>query len=468
MSLNADWMRRDLSVLWHPCTQMKDHERLPVIPIRRGEGVWLEDFDGKRYLDAVSSWWVNVFGHANPRIGGRIKAQLDELEHVMLAGFTHPPVVELSERLVALAPPGLSRVFYADNGSSGIEVALKMSHHYWLNHGQPGKRRFVTLSNSYHGETVAAMSVGDVGLFTETYKALLLDTLKVPSPDCYLRPEGMCWEEHSRAMFAHMERTLAEHHREVAAVIVEPLIQGAGGMRMYHPVYLRLLREACDRHGVHLIHDEIAVGFGRTGTMFACEQAGITPDFLVLSKALTGGYLPMAAVLTTDTVYQAFYDDYATLRAFLHSHTYTGNPLACAAALATLDIFEQDRVIEANRGLSAHMARACAHLADHPHVAEVRQTGMALAIEMVADKAGKVPYPWQERRGLAVYQHALSRGALLRPLGNVVYFLPPYVITPDQIDFLAEVATEGIDLATRSAFQVAVSTGFHPNHRDPG
>ena len=468
MSLNADWMRRDLSVLWHPCTQMKDHERLPVIPIRRGEGVWLEDFDGKRYLDAVSSWWVNVFGHANPRIGGRIKAQLDELEHVMLAGFTHPPVVELSERLVALAPPGLSRVFYADNGSSGIEVALKMSHHYWINHGQPGKRRFVTLSNSYHGETVAAMSVGDVGLFTETYKALLLDTLKVPSPDCYLRPEGTCWEEHSRAMFAHMERTLAEHHREVAAVIVEPLIQGAGGMRMYHPVYLRLLREACDRHGVHLIHDEIAVGFGRTGTMFACEQAGITPDFLVLSKALTGGYLPMAAVLTTDTVYQAFYDDYATLRAFLHSHTYTGNPLACAAALATLDIFEQDRVIEANRGLSAHMARACAHLADHPHVAEVRQTGMALAIEMVADKAGKVPYPWQERRGLAVYQHALSRGALLRPLGNVVYFLPPYVISPDQIDFLAEVATEGIDLATRDTVRVAVGPGPHPNHRDPG
>lgn len=468
MSLNADWMQRDLAVLWHPCTQMKDHERLPVVPIRRGEGVWLEDFDGKRYLDAVSSWWVNVFGHANPRIGDRIKAQLDELEHVMLAGFTHPPVVELSERLVAITPPGLSRVFYADNGSSGIEVALKMSHHYWINVGQPGKRRFITLSNSYHGETVAAMSVGDVALFTETYKALLLDSLKVPSPDCYLRPEGMDWETHSRQMFAHMERTLAEHHREVSAVIVEPLIQGAGGMRMYHPVYLQLLRDACDRYGVHLIHDEIAVGFGRTGTMFACEQAGITPDFLVLSKALTGGYLPMAAVLTTDTVYAAFYDDYATLRAFLHSHTYTGNPLACAAALATLDIFEQDRVIEANRALSARMAQACAHLADHPHVAEVRQTGMALAIEMVADKAGKVPYPWQERRGLAVYQHALSRGALLRPLGSVVYFLPPYVITPEQIDFLAEVATEGIDLATRDRVQVASGLDLHPNHRDPG
>ncbi|WP_263143182.1 adenosylmethionine--8-amino-7-oxononanoate transaminase [Pseudomonas sp. RIT-PI-AD] len=468
MKQNADWMQRDLAVLWHPCTQMKDHERLPLIPIRRGEGVWLEDFDGKRYLDAVSSWWVNVFGHANPRIGQRIKDQVDRLEHVMLAGFSHSPVIELSERLVKVTPAGLDRVFYADNGSSGIEVALKMSYHYWLNSGRSGKQRFVTLTNSYHGETVAAMSVGDVALFTDTYKALLLDTLKVPSPDCYHRPPGMCWEEHSRTMFAHMERCLAEHHAEVAAVIVEPLIQGAGGMRMYHPVYLRLLREACDRYGVHLILDEIAVGFGRTGTMFACEQAGIAPDFLVLSKALTGGYLPMAAVLTHDEVYQAFYDDYATLRAFLHSHTYTGNPLACAAALATLDIFEEDKVIDANRALSRRMAESCAHLADHPHVAEVRQTGMALAIEMVQDKATKAAYPWQERRGLRVYQHALERGALLRPLGNVVYFLPPYVITPEQIDFLAEVASEGIDLATRDTVRVTVGLDLHPNHRDPG
>ncbi len=468
MGLNADWMQRDLNVLWHPCTQMKDHETLPLIPIKRGEGVWLEDFEGKRYLDAVSSWWVNVFGHGNPRINQRIRDQLDQLEHVMLAGFTHQPVIELSERLVRITPPGLDRVFYADNGSSGIEVALKMSHHYWLNQDQPQKKRFITLTNSYHGETVAAMSVGDVALFTATYKALLLDTIKVPSPDCYLRPEGMSWEEHSRTMFAAMEQTLAEHAHEVAAVIVEPLIQGAGGMRMYHPVYLTLLREACNRHGVHLIHDEIAVGFGRTGTMFACEQAGITPDFLVLSKALTGGYLPMAAVLTTNEVYQAFYDDYATLRAFLHSHTYTGNPLACAAALATLDIFEQDNVIENNKALAARMASATAHLADHPHVAEVRQTGMALAIEMVQDKPSKTPYAWQERRGLAVYQHALTRGALLRPLGSVVYFLPPYVITPEQIDFLAEVASEGIDLATRSAVSVSVSADLYPNHRDPG
>ncbi|MEK0361256.1 adenosylmethionine--8-amino-7-oxononanoate transaminase [Pseudomonas sp. CBC3] len=468
MSLNDSWMQRDLAVLWHPCTQMKDHEQLPLIPIRRGDGVWLEDFDGKRYLDAVSSWWVNVFGHANQRINQRIKDQLDQLEHVMLAGFSHQPVVELSERLVQITPPGLDRVFYTDNGSTGIEVALKMSFHYWRNSGQPNKQRFVTLTNSYHGETVAAMSVGDVALFTDTYKPLLLDTFKVPSPDCYLRPDGMSWEEHSRNMFAHMEQTLADHHREIAAVIVEPLIQGAGGMRMYHPIYLQLLRDACDRYDVHLIHDEIAVGFGRTGTMFACEQAGITPDFLCLSKALTGGYLPMAAVLTTDKLYQAFYDDYSTLRAFLHSHTYTGNPLACAAALATLDIFEQDRVIEANKTLAARMATATAHLADHPQVAEVRQTGMAVAIEMVADKASKTPYPWQERRGLKVYQHALQRGALLRPLGSVVYFLPPYTITEEQIDFLAEVATEGIDIATRASVRVAVAPGAPANFHDPG
>jgi len=468
MSLNDSWMQRDLAVLWHPCTQMKDHEQLPLIPIRRGEGVWLEDFDGKRYLDAVSSWWVNVFGHANPRINQRIKDQVDQLEHVMLAGFSHQPVVELSERLVALTPAGLERVFYTDNGSTGIEVALKMSFHYWRNSGRERKQRFVTLTNSYHGETVAAMSVGDVALFTDTYKPLLLDTFKVPSPDCYLRPEGVSWEEHSRQMFAHMEQTLAEHHRDIAAVIVEPLIQGAGGMRMYHPIYLKLLREACDRYEVHLIHDEIAVGFGRTGTMFACEQAGITPDFLCLSKALTGGYLPMAAVLTTDRLYQAFYDDYSTLRAFLHSHTYTGNPLACAAALATLDIFAEDNVIEANKALAARMASATAHLAEHPHVAEVRQTGMALAIEMVQDKPSRTAYPWQERRGLKVYQHALERGALLRPLGSVVYFLPPYCITEEQIDFLAAVASEGIDITTRDTVQVAMPSGLYPGFRDPG
>ena len=449
MSQNNQWMQRDLAVLWHPCTQMKDHETLPLVPIRKGQGIWLEDFDGKRYLDAVSSWWTNIFGHCNPRINERIKQQLDELEHVILGGFSHAPVIELSERLVQLTPKGLDKVFYADNGSSGIEVALKMSHHYWQNMGQPKKKRFVTISNGYHGETLATLAVGDVALYTQTYKALLMDCIKVPSPDCYHRPEGVSWEAHSRTMFEYMRQTLEENHQEVAAVILEPLLQGAGGMRMYHPIYLTLLREACDYYGVHLILDEIATGFGRTGSMFACEQAGITPDFMILSKALTGGYLPMAAILTSNQVYDAFYDEYDTLRAFLHSHTYTGNPLACAAALATLDIFAEDKVIEKNQLLASKMGEATEHLKDHPYVGEVRQTGMVLAIEMVKDKATKTPFAWQERRGLQVYQHAMQQGALLRPLGNVVYFLPPYIITPEKISCLAKVATDGIDLATQ-------------------
>lgn len=449
MSSNNHWMQRDLAVVWHPCTQMKDHETLPLVPIKKAQGIWLEDFDGNRYLDAVSSWWTNIFGHANPRINQRIKDQVDQLEHLMLAGFTHQPVIELSERLVQITPAGLYKVFYADNGSASIEVALKMSHHYWLNLGKPEKKRFATITNGYHGETLGTMSVSDVALYTETYKALLFDAIKVPSPDCYHRAPGVSWEEHSRFMFEAMRQTLEQHHHELSAVILEPLVQGAGGMRMYHPIYLTLLRQACDEYGVHLIVDEIAMGFGRTGSMFACEQAGITPDFMVLSKALTGGYLPLAAVMTTNQIYDAFYDNYDSLKAFLHSHTYTGNPLACAAALATLDIFAQDNVIVKNQQLAQHMAQATAHLQDHPHVAEVRQTGMVLAIEMVKDKANKTPFAWQERRGMKVFEYAMQQGALLRPLGNVVYFLPPYIITPEQIDWLAEVATAGIELAVK-------------------
>lgn len=446
---NANLVQRDLAVLWHPCTQMKDHEWLPLLPIRRGEGVWLEDFDGHRYLDAISSWWVNLFGHANPRIGTAIKAQLDTLEHVLLAGFSHAPAIELAERLVRLTPPGLARVFFADNGSAGIEVAVKMSYHYWRNCGQPQRTGFITLSNSYHGETLGALAVGDVALYKAIYQPLLMAVSTVPSPDAFDREPGESPADCARRRFAALEALLAERAATTAAVIVEPLVQCAGGMRMYDPLYLRLLREACDRYHVHLIADEIAVGFGRTGTLFACEQAGICPDFLALSKGLTGGYLPLCAVLTTEPVYQAFYDEYQKLSAFLHSHSYTGNPLACRAALATLDIFESEPVLERNRQLAACMAAATAPLRDHPHVAEVRQTGMILAIEMIKDKASRAPYPWQERRGLRVYQHGLQRGALLRPLGNVIYFMPPYVITPEQIEFLATVAMEGIEVATR-------------------
>lgn len=437
---------RDLAVLWHPCTQMKDHESVPLIAVRRGAGAWLEDYEGRRYLDAISSWWVNLFGHANPRINAAVKDQLDDLEHVIFAGFTHEPAIALAERLTALTQ--LERCFYADNGSAAVEVALKMSFHYWRNAGRGEKTKFITLSNSYHGETLGALALGDVPLYKETYAPLLMQPITVPSPDCYPREHGASCEEHTAAMFRHMQEALARHAHEVCAVIVEPLVQCAGGMRMYDPVYLKMLRDACSRYGVHFIADEIAVGFGRTGTMFACEQANVKPDFMCLSKGLTGGYLPLAAVLTTAGVYDAFYDEYNSLKAFLHSHSYTGNPLACRAALETLNIFRDEPVLERNRALSAHMYRAASHFVDHPHVAEVRQCGMILAIELVRDKTSKTAYAWQERRGLRVYEHGLRRGVLLRPLGNVIYFMPPYVITPEEIEFMAQVAWEGIALAT--------------------
>jgi adenosylmethionine-8-amino-7-oxononanoate aminotransferase len=446
---NASLAARDLAHVWHPCTQMHDHESLPPIPIRRAAGVWLEDHGGKRYLDAISSWWVNLFGHANPAINAAVAAQAHELEHVMLAGFTHEPAVRLAERLCQLAPPGLNRCFFADNGSSAIEVALKMSYHFWRNCGHERKRRFATLANSYHGETLGALSVGDVDLFRETYKPLLLDVVVVPSPTTLPRVPGMSPVGHARASFRAMEEALERHTHELAAVIVEPLVQCAGGMRMYDPVYLRLLREACDRHQVHLIADEIAVGFGRTGTLFACEQADITPDFMCLSKGLTGGYLPLSVVLTGDGVYSAFYAEFLAQRAFLHSHSYTGNPLACAAANATLDIFERESVIERNRALAAHLGRSATRLADHPHVAEIRQTGMILAIDVVRDRANHTPYPWQERRGRRMHRHALEQGVLLRPLGETIYFMPPYVITPGEIDHMIDVAAAAIDTAVR-------------------
>jgi len=446
---NLELIRRDLAHLWHPCTQMQDHEWLPLIPIRRGQGVWLEDFSGRRYLDAISSWWVNLFGHCNPRINAAIQEQLYTLEHVLLAGFSHAPAINLCEQLIHLAPNGLTRCFFSDNGSSAIEIALKMSYHYWRNQGAIKKNQFVTLSNSYHGETLGALAVGDVALYKEIYDPLLMKVITVPAPDCFDRELGESCEQYSARRFSLMEETLERYADTICAVIVEPLVQCAGGMRMYDPIYLRLLRSACDRYQVHLIADEIAVGFGRTGTFFACEQAAISPDFLCLSKGLTGGYLPLAVTLTTELIYQAFYDDYQSRRAFLHSHSYTGNPLGCSAALASLAIFAEDKIISRNQKLAEKMRNSCASLSDHPHIAEIRQRGMILALEMIRDKSARISYPWQERRGLIVYRHALERGALLRPLGNVIYFMPPYVITPEEIDLLAQIAIEGINLATR-------------------
>lgn len=446
--MNAEWMRRDLAVLWHPCTQMHDHETLPLIPIARGEGVWLYDHDGRRYLDAVSSWWVNLFGHQNPHIKAAIKAQLDQLEHVIFAGFSHEPAIRLAERLLALAPPGLGKVFLADNGSSAVEVALKMSFHAHRLQGQL-RPRFVALQNSYHGETLGALSVGDLGLYRKLYEPLLLQPIFVPSPDAYEALPGESPEACALRAAAVLGETLARQGDEISALILEPLVQCAGGMRMYHPAYLREARRLCDQHGVHLIADEIAVGFGRTGTMFACEQAEMSPDFLCLSKGITGGFLPLSAVLIPNTMYDLFYDRYDTRKAFLHSHSYTGNPLACAAANAVLDLFEASPVLLRIQHLGNVLEQALAPLREHPHVADVRRTGLIAAVELVQDRATRQPFPWQERRGLRVYQYGLQHEMLLRPLGNVVYFMPPYVITEAEIEQMVSVAQAGIELATR-------------------
>ncbi len=411
---NIEMAERDLKVVWHPCTQMKDHETLPMTPISKGEGVYLEDFEGNRCIDAVSSWWVNLFGHCNPYINQKIKEQLERLEHVILAGFTHEGVIRLSERLVALSPEGLTRCFYADNGSSAIEVALKMSYHAHRNRGEE-RPLFVSLSESYHGETLGALAVGDVALYKETYEPLLIRSVTTPSPS------DQSVEAAYEAAEA-FEKLLMERGEEISALIVEPLVQCAGGMKMYHPLYLSEAKRLCEQYGIHFIADEIAVGFGRTGSLFACEQAGITPDFMALSKGLTGGYLPLSAVLTTEEVYGVFYCEYDPARSFLHSHSYTGNALACAAANATLDLFETDNVIEKNRSMIALIERELKRFEGMERVKETRQCGMIAAIELEG-------FDPAERIGLKIHQFCLAQGVLIRPLGSVIYVMAPYIIT---------------------------------------
>jgi adenosylmethionine-8-amino-7-oxononanoate aminotransferase len=424
-------LERSLRAVWHPCTQMKHHETLPLVPISRAEGVWLYDFEGRRILDAIGSWWVNLLGHGNPRINAALRSQLDSLEHVMLAGCTHAPAVELSERLAKLAPGELGHCFFASDGASAVEIALKMSYHYWKNAGRPAKSGFVTLANSYHGETLGALSVTDIPLYRDTYAPLLRASAQVPSPDWRLAEPGETPQEYARRCARALEEHFERHANETAALIVEPLVQCAGGMAMHDPVYLRRARELCDRFDVHLIADEIAVGFGRTGTLFACEQAGIAPDFLCLSKGLTGGYLPLSVVLATDRVYQAFYDDRLE-RGFLHSHSYSGNPLACRAALAVLDILEEEKVLERNRRTAAYLNRRAERLRSHARVAHFRNTGMIWAFDVRDARPGF---------GQDFHRRALEAGVLLRPLGPTVYWMPPYVIGEGEIDFLLGAVT---------------------------
>lgn len=427
---NTELKKRDLAVLWHPCTQMKDHETIPLIPIKKAHGVYLEDFDGNVYIDAISSWWVNIFGHTNSYINKKIKEQLDTLEHVILAGFTHEQVVRLSERLVKLTSDGLEKCFYADNGSSAVEVALKMSFHTHKNNSKE-KNIFVSLTNSYHGETIGALSVGDVKLYKDTYKPLLIETIQTPVP------KDMSIEAAKEAAI-EFEKLCKTRADEISAIILEPLIQGAGYMHMYHKEFLVLVREICNRYDVHLIADEVMVGFGRSGEMFACNSANITPDFLVLSKGLTGGYLPLSVVLTTDKIYNSFYCDYSENKAFLHSHSYTGNALACAAANATLDIFENENIIEKNREIANYMAEELLKFKTLKNISSIRQTGMVCAVELKG-------YDSKDRVGLRVYEYGLKNGVLLRPLGHVVYFMPPYIIKKDEIKKMMQVAYEAIE-----------------------
>lgn len=418
---NADWNALDLKYLWHPCSQMKDHESLPLVPIKNAMGVYLYDFDGRAYMDGISSWWVNLFGHNHPYINQKLKEQVDTLEHVLLAGFTHPQVITLSKRLCHLSK--FDKCFYADNGSSCVEVALKMSYHSHLLKGDL-KPKFLSLSNAYHGETLGALSVGDVKIYKETYRPLFLEHLVTPVPkdDTDIK----------RALEA-LEQILDAHHHSLSAFILEPLIQCAGNMHFYSAEYTAQATRMCQERGLHVIFDEIAVGFGRTGSLFAYEQCQVKPDFLCLSKGISGGYLPLAVVLTSDTLYAQFYAPYEHQKNFLHSHSYTGNALACACANATLDLFEQRDVIEQNRQLSLYI-QACMQdcLGKLKGVSNLRTQGMVFAFELVGFASAK-------RISLAIFEKALQRGLLLRPLNNTVYFMPPYVMTKEQAQMAVQV-----------------------------
>ncbi len=421
---NIKLQELDLEYIWHPCTQMKDHEILPLIPIKFAKGIYLYDFDGNKYIDAISSWWVNIFGHCNEFINQKIKEQLDKLEHVILAGFTHKPAIKLAKKLVTISPTPLKKVFFADNGSSAIEIALKMSYHYFKNKGQ-NKEYFLSLTNSYHGETLGALSVGDVKLYKEVYKPLLIKNLQTPTPtDKSLNAAKKALQD--------LKKILEQKASNISAFIVEPLIQGAGNMHMYHPYYLQKAKELCEKYNILLIADEIMTGFGRSGTMFACEQAQISPDIMCLSKGLSGGYLPLSVVLTTNEIYQAFYCDYNEGKSFLHSHSFTGNPLACSAALASLELFEKENILKKNKKTASYIAKKLESLKNYPIVTNIRQTGMVAAFDIKN-------YDPKERINLKIYTFALKNGVLLRPLAQTIYIMPPYIITQKEIDKIFEV-----------------------------
>lgn len=438
----------DKQFVWHPCTQMKDHEILPPVEIVRGEGPFLFGRDGTRYIDGISSWWVNLLGHTHPKLTAALQDQAETLEHVIFAGFTHQYGARLAAELCRIAPGDPVRVFYADCGSAAVEVALKMSFQYWKQTGNSRKKRFVSLQGAYHGETLGALSVGGLDLYRQIYEPLLLDTVDAPGPECFPNAEGKTREELSEEAYQALEKIVNECHRDIAAICIEPLVQCANNMNMYSPAYLVKLRELCTRYGIHLIADEIAVGFGRTGKMFACDHVGVAPDFLCVSKGLTGGYLPFSAVVVQDEeVFNAFYGDYTEYRAFYHSHSYTGNPMACRLALEVIGILESE-VLPALPERINVLTEILDNLSRLSHVCETRQCGFIGAVELVKECMPFTRYDPAQRVGWQVYREALGRGAFLRPLGDVMYFMPALTIPLDVLRELGEIAYESIRTVT--------------------
>lgn len=438
-----NWQEEDLKYIWHPCSQMKDYEELPPIVIDHASGINLYDIDGKCYKDVVSSWWCNLLGHCNPRINAAIKAQLDKLEHVIFANFTHKTAITLCQKLVEVLPKGLCKFNFADNGSAAIEMAMKMSFQYHQQTGNTQKKKFMALTDAYHGETIGALSVGACDLYSEIYKPILMDVTRVQAPDCFRCPCGKCRGNCNCECFKFAEKTFEEHGDETCAILVEPLLQGSAGMKIYPPIFLTKLRELCDKYNVHLIADEIATGYGRTGKMFAFDWAGVSPDIMCLSKGLTGGYMPMSICVTTQEIYDAFYADYVTGKAFMHSHTYAGNPLGCSAGIEVLNILKDEKIIEkANKRAVYFNNIINEKFADYKNVGEVRHIGLVNAIELVKDKKTKEPFDSKLRLGYQIYKKALKKGVLLRPLGDIIYFNPPLIIEEPDMDFVTDVALE--------------------------
>lgn len=437
ITTKRELLHKDRQYVWHPFTQMKDYAGQDHLLIEKAEGIYLYDADGNRYYDTVSSWWVNVHGHGHPRIKQAIARQLEQTDHIMFSGFTHRPAIELAEELVKLAPPGLGKVFYSDNGSTAVEVALKMSFQYWRHVGRPDKRKFAYLEHSYHGDTLGAVSVGGVDLYHSTFRPLLFEAYRLPSPEVHHwkggRPDGKAAEAEVAEAVEAVRRLFEASADEIAGLIIEPMIQAAGGMKLHLAEYVAQLRELCTQYNVHLIADEVAVGFGRTGTMFACEHAGAAPDLLCLSKGLTAGMMPLSVTLCTDTIYEAFYDDYETLKTFFHGHSFTGNPLACAVALESLRLFKVERVLDHVRSLSDELHAHLPRFEQFRHLADIRQLGLVAAFDLVKDPTTGAKYPFSERRGYQVYLEGLKEGLILRPLGDTIYYWLPHCTTSVQL-----------------------------------